>query len=67
MVKDNHTNNNNNKNDDNNSNSNDSYLKNFTVPPLVYPLGSDNVFTILLLILLVNNQSFSYFIAILLK
>lgn len=67
MVKDNHTNNNNNKNDDNNSNSNDSYLKNFTVPPLVYPLGSDNVFTILLLILLVNYQSFSYFIAIPLK
>ena len=67
MVKDNHTNNNNTKNDDNNSNSNDSYLKNFTVPPLVYPLGSDNVFTILLLILLVNYQSFSYFIAIPLK
>ena len=67
MVKDNHTNKNNNKNDDNNSNSNDSYLKNFTVPPLVYPLGSDNVFTILLLILLVNYQSFSYFIAIPLK
>ena len=67
MVKDNHTNNNNTKNDDNNSNSNDSYLKNFTVPPSVYPLGSDNVFTILLLILLVNYQSFSYFIAIPLK
>ena len=66
MVKDNHTNNNNN-NDDNNSNSNDSYLKNFTVPLSVYPLGSDNVFTILLLILLVNYQSFSYFIAIPLK
>ena len=64
MVKNNHTNNNNNKNDDNNSNSNDSYLKNFTVPLSVYPLGSDNVFTILLLILLVNYQSFSYFIAI---
>ena len=48
MVKNNHTNNNNNKNDDNNSNSNDSYLKNFTVPLSVYPLGSDNVFTILL-------------------
>ena len=45
MVKDNHTNNNNNKNDDNNSNSNDSYLKNFTVPLSVYPLGSDNVLT----------------------
>ena len=67
MVKNNHTNNNNNKNDDNNSNSNDSYLKNFTVPLSVYPLGSDNVFTILLLILLVNYQSFSYFIAIPLK
>ena len=67
MVKDNHTNNNNNKNDDNNSNSNDSYLKNFTVPLSVYPLGSDNVLTILILILLVNNHSFSYFIAILLK
>ena len=62
MVKDNHTNNNNNKNDDNNSNSNDSYLKNFTVPLSVYPLGSDNVLT--RLILLVNDQSFSYFIAI---
>ena len=67
MVKDNHTNNNNTKNDDNNSNSNDSYLKNFTVPLSVYPLSSDNVFTILLLILLVNYQSFSYFIAIPLK
>ena len=67
MVKDNHTNNNNAKNDDNNINSNDSYLKNFTVPLSVYPLGSDNVFTILLLILLVNYQSFSYFIAIPLK
>ena len=67
MVKDNHINNNNNKNDDNNSNSNDSYLKNFTVPLSFYPLGSYNVFTILLLILLVNYQSFSYFIAIPLK
>ena len=63
MVKDNHTNNNNNnKNDDNNSNSNDSYLKNFIVPLSVYLLGSDNVLT--RLILLVNDQSFSYFIAI---
>ena len=65
MVKDNHTNSNN--NDDNNSNSNDSYLKNFNVPLSVYLLGSDNVFTILLLILLFNYQSFSYFIAIPLK
>ena len=62
MVKDNHINNNNNKNDNNNSNSND--LKNFTVPLSVYLLGSDNVLTILILILLVNDQSFSYFIAI---
>ena len=62
MVKDNHTNNNNAKNDDNNSNSNDNYLKNFTVPLSVYLLGSDNVLT--RLILLVNDQSFSYFIAI---